>query len=117
MNSPTLYGQFSCDRFYMADRMGLHGTMLHYLAVWKAIVNVHRPVYSKITLTYSLTWQTDRCSPWRMGFKLLFPRLFFLCAYCSKNCQNRLLLKHSYVYCRLSINYVSGQIDDPSTLN
>ena len=36
MNSPMLYGQiqsFSCDSFYMVDRMGLDGTMLHYLAV------------------------------------------------------------------------------------
>ena len=32
MYSPTLYGQiqsFSCDSFYMANRMGLDGTMLH----------------------------------------------------------------------------------------
>ena len=45
---------FNCDSF-MADRMGLDGTMLHYLAVRKAMVSVHRPVHSKITLTYSLT--------------------------------------------------------------
>ena len=62
---------FSCDSFYMANRMGLDGTMLHYLAVRKAIVSVHRPVHLKITLTYSLTWQTDGCSPWRMAFKTL----------------------------------------------
>ena len=108
---------FSCDSF-MADRMGLDGTMLHYLAVRKAMVSVHTPVHSKITLTYSLTslaspthfltlpffcgsrsglrdysltWQTDRCTPRRMAFKALtprrpFPRLCssFLCAYCSK---------------------------------
>ena len=55
----------------MADRMGLDGTMLHYLAVQKAIVRVHRPVHSKITLTYSLTWQTDHCTPQRMAFKAL----------------------------------------------
>ena len=45
--------------------------MLQYLAVWKAIVSMHRPIHSKITLTYSLTWQTDCCSPWRMAFKAL----------------------------------------------
>ena len=70
MNSPTLYGQiqsFSCDSFYMADRMGLDGTRLHYLAVQKAMVSVNRPVHSKITLT----WQTDRCSPRRMTFRTL----------------------------------------------
>ena len=61
---------FSCDSF-MADRMGLDGTMLHYLAVRKAMVNLHRLIHSKITLTYSLTWQTDRCTPRRMAFKAL----------------------------------------------
>ena len=75
---------------FMADRMGLDGTMLHYLAVWKAMVSVHRPVHLKIMLTCSFTWQTDRCTPRRMAFKVLlrrpFPRLCssFLCAYCSK---------------------------------
>ena len=74
MNLPTLYGQihlFSCDSFYMADRMGLYGTMLQYLAVQTAIVSVHRPAHLKITLTYLLTWQTDHCSPRRMPFKAL----------------------------------------------
>ena len=54
---------------FMADRMGLDGTMLHYLAVRKATVSVHKPVHSKITLTYSLTWQADRCTSRRMAFK------------------------------------------------
>ena len=75
MNLPTLYRQtvqsFSCDSFYMADRMGLGGTMLHYLTIRKAIVSIHRPVHPKITLTYSLTWQTDLCTPRRMAFKAL----------------------------------------------
>ena len=60
--------EYSCDSF-MADRMGLDGTMLHYLAVRKATVSVHKPVHSKITLTYSLTWQADRCTSQRMAFK------------------------------------------------
>ena len=89
--------EYSCDSF-MADRMGLNGTMLHYLAVWKAMVSVHKPVHLKITLTYSLTWKADRCSPWRMAFKALlnakarpFPSLCssFLCAYCSKKLPKR----------------------------
>ena len=46
----------------MADRMGLDSTMLHYLAVRKAMVSVHKFVHSKITLTYSLTWQADHFS-------------------------------------------------------
>ena len=32
----------------------LDGTVLHYLAVWKAMVSIHRPVHSKITLTTHL---------------------------------------------------------------
>ena len=60
--------EYSCDSF-MADRMGLDGTMLHYLAVRKATVSVHKPVHSKITLTYSLTWQAYRCTSRRMAFK------------------------------------------------
>ena len=83
--------EYSCDSF-MADRMELDGTMLHYLAVRKAMVSVHKPVHSKITLTYSLTWQADHCTSWRTAFKALntkvqpFPSLCsnFLCAYCSK---------------------------------
>ena len=39
--------------------------------VRKAVVSVHRPLHSKITLTYSLTWLTDRCSPRRMALKAL----------------------------------------------
>ena len=42
---------FNCDSFYMGD---LDGTMLHYLAVRKAMVSVHRPVHLKITLTTRL---------------------------------------------------------------
>ena len=62
----------------MADRMGLDGTMLHYLAVWKATMSVHKPVHSKITLTYLLTWQTDCCTPRRMAFKALLNASFSL---------------------------------------
>ena len=93
----AVWTEYSCDSF-MANRMGLDDTMLHYLAVRKAMVSVHRPVYSKITLTYSLTWQTDHCTP-RMAFKVLlnakaarpFPRLCssFLCVYCSKKLPER----------------------------
>jgi len=53
----------------MADRMGLDSTMLHYLTVWQAMVSLHRPIHSKIT--YLLTWQTDRCTLWRMAFEAL----------------------------------------------
>ena len=49
----TIYS-FSRESF-MADRTGLDSTMLHYLAVQRAMVSVNRPVHSKITLTYSLT--------------------------------------------------------------
>ena len=46
---------FSCESF-MTDRAGLDGTTLYYLAVQRAMVSVHRPVHSEITLTYLLTW-------------------------------------------------------------
>ena len=49
----TIYS-FSGESF-MADRTGLDSTMLHYLAVQRAMVSVNRPVHSKIMLTYSLT--------------------------------------------------------------
>ena len=54
-------------------------------------MSVYKPVYSKITLTYSLTWQADHCTSRRMAFKALlnakarpFSSLCFLCAYRSK---------------------------------
>ena len=104
----TVRTEYSCDSF-MADRMGLDGTMLHYLAVRKAMVSVHKPVHSKITLTYSLTWQAGRCVSRRMAFKALlnakarpFPSLCssFLCAYCSKKLPERApTTKQLYVYC------------------
>ena len=66
----ALLTEYTCSvtESFMADRTGLDNTMLHYLAVWRAMVSVPRPVHSKITLTYSLTWQTDRCTLWRMAF-------------------------------------------------
>ena len=119
----TVRTEYSCDSF-MADRMGLDGTILHYLAVRKAMVSVHKPVHLKITLTYSLTWQADRCAlpgEWlsrpRRGPFLAFAQVFSALIVRKKNCQNGLLLKNSYVYCRLSINYVCGHIDDPPTRN
>ena len=42
---------------FMADRTGLESTTLHYLAIWWDMVNLHRPVHSKIMLTDLLTWQ------------------------------------------------------------
>ena len=36
---------FGCDGF-MADIVGLGNTMLHYLAVQQAMVNIHKPVHN-----------------------------------------------------------------------
>ena len=58
-------------RKLMANRTGLGSTTLHYLAVRETMVSVHRPVHSKMTLTYLLTWQTDRFPPRWMAFKAL----------------------------------------------
>ena len=49
----------SRESFYMADRTGLDSITLHYLAVQQAMVSIHRPVHSKIMVTYTLTRQTD----------------------------------------------------------
>ena len=48
--------EYSFDSF-LADRTGLDGTMLHYLAVRKAMVSVHKPIHSKITLTIDNTYR------------------------------------------------------------
>ena len=40
----------------MAIRTGLDSTMLHYRAVWKAMVSVHRPLQLKIMLTQRGGW-------------------------------------------------------------
>ena len=58
----ALIYSFSRESF-MADRTGLDSTMLHYLAVQQAMVSVHRPAHSKITLTYRLAYLTCPCWP------------------------------------------------------
>ena len=98
MNWPMLYGYlFGCESF-MADKMGLDGTRLHYLAVQQAMVSIHSLVHSK---TYSLTWQTDHGTPRRMTFKVLLnAKVAFSQALLSLHLKKKLLLlKHSYVYC------------------
>ena len=55
----------------MADRTGLYSTTLHYLAVQRTMVSVHRLVLLKITLTYSLTSQTNSCTLRRTAFEAL----------------------------------------------
>ena len=76
------------------------------------MVSIHKPVHSKITLTClpgkaDLKLTAVLPGEWlsRRGPFLAFAQVF---AYCSrkKNCQNRLLLKNSNVYCRLWINYI-----------
>ena len=115
--------EYSSDSF-MADRMGLDGTMLHYLAVREAMVSVHKPVHSKITLTYSLTWQADRCTSRRVAFKALlnakarpFPSLrsSFLCAYCSKKLPERAPTKKKQLY-TCTVDYRSTTCVGTSTI-
>ena len=101
---------FSHESFYVADRTGLVSTTLHYLAVQQAMVSVHRPVHSKIMVTYALTWQTDS---WRAlytqengfwsvtkcqgGLFLSFAQTFSVLIVWT-NCQNRVPLKHGFNY-------------------
>ena len=68
----NLHAKVVAEALSVAGRMGLGGTTLHYLAVWHAIVSVHRPVHSKIMLTL-----------FRPSLRLLFRKT---------DCQNRLLL-------------------------
>ena len=86
--------------------MALHYITWQYGKLWWALHSqpLHsQPLHSQ---TYSVIWQADRCTSQRMAFRALlnskvrpFPSLCssFLCAYCSKNCQNGFLLKNSYV--------------------
>ena len=46
----TILTELSSESF-LADRTGLYGTTLHYLAVRQTMMSVHRLVYSKISLT------------------------------------------------------------------
>ena len=106
--------KWTCPRFidriysfshesFMADRTGQDSTMLHYLAVQQAMVSVHRPVHSKITVTYmyAFTWQTDcwqALDTLENGFRSitkhhgsLFSKFCsnLLCAYCSNELPER----------------------------
>ena len=64
MNSPIPYWQKTVSKpLAMADSKGLGSTMLHYLAVWQAMVIVHGPVYSKIMLTTRLPGKLTAVHP------------------------------------------------------
>ena len=113
---------------YVADRTGLDSTMLHYQPVQQAMMSMHRPVHSKIMVTYALTWQTDR---WRAlyapengfwsvtkrqgGLFLSFAQTFSVLIVWI-NCQNGVPLQHGFVYCQLC-HYRCGHVNDLSTLN
>jgi len=122
----ALMTEYTCCGSFMVDRIGLDSTtLLHYLAVRRAVVSVNRPVRSKITLTYSLTWQTDCCNTPEDGFQGIIKRqgspfLSFAQAFSALivriNCLDGVLLKHGFVYCRLR-NYGHGHIDNLLTLN
>ena len=110
--------------------MGLDGTMLYTLPGSTEIYSERTQTRTFENHANLLTWQTDRSSPRRMAFKALhvlngkaalsysigFAHVFFALIL-RKYCQNGLLLIHSYVHCRLSINYACGHVDDPPTLN
>ena len=105
---------------FMADRTGLDGTTLHYLPLRQAMVNIHIPVHSKITLTCSLTCQTDHCTSRRRGFKVLLlcqcgPFVGFSCAYCLNK-----LPEHAptvKIWLRVTVDYATNMCANPPTLN
>ena len=85
----------------------LDSTMLHYLAVWKSMVSIHRPVHLKL---HTLPDKLIAVYPWKMALKALlttrwpFPRLCWnlFCAYCSKKLPESALTKKTW-QCVLSI--------------
>ena len=79
-------------------------------------MSIHRPVHSKITLTYSpdkLTavhfgeWLSRRYTKPRRPFSKLYSSL--LCGYCSNKLPERGPTKHCFVNCRLR-NYGCGHM-------
>ena len=74
--SPMVYRQnlqfysFSCTSF-MADRTRIRQHYAMLSGSKQAMVNLHRPVCSKIMLTWLLTWQTDLRTSRRMASKVL----------------------------------------------
>ena len=117
MNSPPLYWQNILVQSWKLLHGWQNGTRQHYImAVQQAMVSVHRPVHSKITVTYALTWQTDR---WRVlytpenGFRsitkcqgdlFLSVSQTFSVLIVRINCQNGVPVKHDLVYCWLCTN-------------
>ena len=86
--SPTLHA------WLLVQLRGLDSTTLHYLAVRETMASVHRPVHSKITLTYSpgkltafhpvngFQGANKHQSCCFLGFAQVFS------VYVKKNCQN-----------------------------
>ena len=66
--------------------------------------------HNVICTTIIIVLQTKSC-------KIIALLKFSLYLLLKKSYQNRLLLKHNYVYCLLLINYVRGHIDDLPTLS
>ena len=102
-----LHGQQNGTRWHYAT---LPGSMASY---GKCIQTCTFKKKKKNTLTCSLTWQTDGCTPWRMASKVniicqaAFSSSLLCCILLQKSCQNGLVPKHDYVYYRLC-NYVCG---------
>ena len=120
MDSSTLHRLylFSSESLWPTE-WDLDGTMLHYLAVWKSMVSIHKPVHLKL---HTLPDKLIAVYPGKMALKALLTTRWPFLRLCwnlfvRKNCRNRLLLKkHGNVYCQLH-NYVCGHINNPPTLN
>ena len=69
MNSPMLWQKIPVQLRKLYSWQ--NETRLQYAILPGSMVSVHRPVHLKTTLTCSLTWQTDDCTPWRMAFEML----------------------------------------------
>ena len=81
---------------------------------WSTMTNKLNKLFLFLTSKYHENLLTAPGRMWQP-----FPRFCssFSALSVWKNGQNRILLKHSYVYCQWSINYMSGHVDDLPTLN
>ena len=100
----------------LLEELGIDGTMLPLPGSMES--SYTNPYTRKFTLTYSVTWQTDRCTSRRMFFHAPCLTNYVLAqVFSKKNARTSHYKKKKkkkkqlrYVYRRLSMNYVRGHM-------
>ena len=99
----------------LLEELGIDGTMLPLPGSMES--SYTNPYTRKFTLTYSVTWQTDRCTSRRMFFHAPCLTNYVLAQVFSKKMPEQATTKKKkkkkqlrYVYRRLSMNYVRGHM-------